>query len=55
MRLTDIVSGLDLTIFPIVGLVCFLGAFAMIAARVFATSKGEMKSYGHLPLDEDTN
>lgn len=54
MRLSDIMSHMQLTAFPIAGLVIFLITFAVVASR--ALSKRRRSEYAHtaaLPLAEE--
>lgn len=53
MRLTDIVSNVDLSLFPIVGLVLFLIAFAVILAGVVRTGRQRASSYASIVFDDD--
>lgn len=41
MRLTDIMSGTDLSVWPTIALVLFMGAFAAIVWWVFARSNSD--------------
>lgn len=40
-------------IYPIISLVLFLAAFTMILLRVVCYSKGEIRRFSLLPLDDD--
>jgi len=53
MRLTDIVSNMDLDTYPIIGLVLFLVAFAIIVWGVLKTPKSMIQHQAHLPLEDD--
>jgi len=53
MRLSDIMGGLDLTIFPQAALVIFLGVFAAVIGRVMRRSRhAELQHAAFLPLDD---
>ncbi|USN99956.1 MAG: cbb3-type cytochrome c oxidase subunit 3 [Phycisphaeraceae bacterium] len=51
MRLSDVISHLDLTVYPIVGLVIFLIVFAAVSVRALRTRKADCARYASLPLD----
>ena len=53
MRLTDIVSNMDLDIYPIIGLILFLAAFGIILWGVIKTPKSVIEHQAHLPLEDD--
>jgi hypothetical protein len=53
VRLSDIVGHLDLTVWPKMALVLFLGVFAGVIWRVIRTSKGEMAAAGALPIEDE--
>ena len=54
MRLTDIMSGLNLSIYPQIALVIFITVFAGVLLRVFSRSRNsEFERAAHLPLNED--
>jgi len=53
VRLTDIMSGADLTIFPEIGLLIFLGVFASVALRVYGRRRtDEHERWAAMPLEE---
>ena len=53
MRLSDIMAGLDLTIFPQIALVIFLGVFAAVVGRALSRSRrAELEHAASLPLDD---
>ncbi len=53
MRLSDIMGGLDLTIFPQAALVMFLGIFGVVMVRVFGRSRrAELDHAASMPLDD---
>jgi cbb3-type cytochrome oxidase subunit 3 len=54
MRLSDIMSRMDLTIWPVAALVIFLGIFILIAMRTMKRPREELASEASLPLQDDT-
>ncbi len=52
MSFTEIVSNMDLTVYPIIAMVCFLAAFGVIAWRVFRRPKGVITHEAMLALDD---
>lgn len=52
MSLTDIMSHLDLTVYPEVGLIIFFGVFVAVAARAMRTEPTTAQARAALPLDE---
>lgn len=52
MRMTDLVSGLDLTIFPAIGLVIFGLIFLVVTVRVLRSPGSDAVHHAALPLDE---
>lgn len=53
MRLSDIMGGLDLTVFPQAAMVMFVGIFAVVLVRVLGRSRRtEMERAAGLPLDD---
>lgn len=52
MRLSDVMSAMDLTFYPQVGLVIFLGVFAGVCVSLLARP-GRFEKCGELPLDSD--
>ena len=57
MTLSDVVTALNVTAYPIIGLVAFVTVFAVVSWRAFRTSKVAMDHYASLPLEsgEDEN
>lgn len=52
MRLTDIVSHMNLTVFPIIGLVLFLAVFVGATWRALRRPGAEMRAIAAIPLDD---
>lgn len=52
MRMTDLVSGLNLTLFPIIGLVIFGLVFVVVFTRALTMSRKRAKDAASLPLDD---
>lgn len=52
MRMTDLVSGMHLTTFPIIGLVIFGIIFAVIALRVLTLPAHRARHAAGLPLED---
>jgi hypothetical protein len=53
MKFTDIVSNMNLDVYPIVALILFLVAFSMIVWGVFKTPRSFNDHQSHLPLEDD--
>jgi len=53
MRLTDIVSNMNLDIYPIIGLILFSSAFGIILWGVIKTPKSLIQHQANLPLEDD--
>ena len=54
MRLSDLVAGMGLWIFPVVGLLGFFAAFVVVVMRVSRASDDEMTASAGLPLVDGT-
>jgi hypothetical protein len=52
VRMTDLVSGMNLTTFPIIGLVIFGIIFAFIALRALTLPSHRARHAASLPLDD---
>jgi cbb3-type cytochrome oxidase subunit 3 len=52
MSLTDIMSNMELSIYPQVGLVIFFGVFVAVAARALRTPAKAAKARASIPLDD---
>lgn len=53
MRMTEIVSFLDLSVFPSIALVFFLAAFIAILWRVLTTPASQSMLEASIPLNDD--
>lgn len=54
MRLSDVMSAMNLTTYPIIGLVTFLIVFAAVSARAMSRRRTqEYRHAAHLPLDQE--
>ena len=53
MRMTEIVSFLDLSVYPSVALIFFLAAFIAVLWNVFTKSKQEIEAAANIPLNDD--
>jgi len=53
MKFTDIVSNMNLDVYPIVALILFLVAFSMIVWGVLKTPRSISDHQSHLPLEDD--
>ncbi|MEL6330052.1 MAG: hypothetical protein AAFR38_10335 [Planctomycetota bacterium] len=54
MRLSELVSQMGLWIFPVVGLLGFVTAFAIVFVRTMRKSDDEIAAGGMLPLEDGT-
>ncbi len=52
MRLSDFVSSLGMTVFPIVGLIIFFAVFTAVSIRALRIGKDESSRCAALPLDD---
>ena len=53
MKFTDIVSNMNLEIYPIIALILFLSAFSLILWGVIKTPRSFTDHQAHLPLEDD--
>lgn len=54
MRLTDIMSHLELHVYAEIGLIIFLIAFLAVVIRVLTTRRTDSDRMASLPLQDDT-
>lgn len=54
MRLSELISSLELWVYPTVGLVAFVAVFAAIAVRTLRQPKDTAQAHGRLPLEDGT-
>lgn len=53
MRLSDIMSYMDLAFYPKIAMAIFAGVFVLILIRVCRASRSEMDAAARIPLDDD--
>lgn len=54
MRLSDVMSAMDLATFPQVALVLFLGVFVVVVVRVYVRGRAaDFEGVSRLPFDDD--
>lgn len=53
MKMTEIVSFMDLSVYPSIALIFFLAAFIAVVWKALSTSKEEIDFQASLPLTED--
>lgn len=53
MRLSDIMSNMDLSVYPILALVLFVGVFVLVMGRVFRTDRSHHAQWARIPLQEN--
>ncbi len=53
MKFTDIVSNMNLDVYPIIALILFLAAFSLIMWGVLRTPRSVTDQQAHLPLEDD--
>lgn len=52
MSLSELVSSAGLAFFPQVAMIIFLGVFAAVVVRLYASRDRNLEACGRLPLDE---
>lgn len=52
MRMTDLMSGAALALFPTIGLILFGLIFLALTIRVLRTPSADARRHGSLPLEE---
>ena len=52
MRMSDIVAAMDLTVFPLIGLVLFGSVFVLVFFRAMFTSKAACQRWSDIPLED---
>lgn len=52
MRMSDLVGSMDMALFPIIGLVIFLGLFGVLIVRALMSDPGEGRRAAGIPLDD---
>jgi hypothetical protein len=53
MRMSEIMSAMDLSIWPKAALVIFIGVFVMIAWRTLREPRKNVDHYASLPIDDE--
>lgn len=53
MSLTEIMHNADLSVYPKVGLVIFLGIFVLVCGRTLRMRRHDLDRLAHLALEED--
>lgn len=53
MRLSDIMSAMDLAVFPEIGLVIFIGVFIALALKTFRTPNNQSEEAARIPLSDE--
>lgn len=54
MRLSDVMSAMDLTTFPQVALVLFLGVFLVVVVRVYVRGRAaDFEGVSRLPFEDE--
>ena len=53
MRLTDIMSHMDLSVYPQIGLIIFLIVFAAVVIRVVFSKRSDTDRLASMPLADD--
>ncbi len=54
MSLTDLMSNLGLSFYPIVALVIFVAVFVTLMVRLGRTPSRDLSNWSRMPIDEDT-
>ncbi len=54
MRMSELVSSMGLSIFPIIGIIAFGLAFLFVILRVVKTTKPEVEHNASIPLEDGT-
>lgn len=53
MVLSDVLSRLGLEVFPTIGMICFLIAFAGVAIKILRSPASEMREAARVPLEDE--
>ena len=51
MRLSDVMSNMDLAVYPILALVLFTGVFVLVTGRALRTARSTHEQWARIPLD----
>lgn len=55
MRFSDVLAALDISLYPIIGLLMFVAAFLLVAIRVARSTRGEMDYNAAIPLGDNAD
>lgn len=55
MRMTDIVSSFDMTLFPILGFFVFVSLFAVLTVRALRSDPSDTRRAASIPLRRDAH
>ncbi len=53
MRMSELMSAMDLSVWPKAALVIFLGVFVIVAWRTLREPNKDVKHYASLPIDDE--
>ncbi|MFT3686810.1 MAG: cbb3-type cytochrome c oxidase subunit 3 [Phycisphaerales bacterium] len=53
MRLSDIMSHVELTLYPLVALVIFIGVFVLVVGRAMRTNRTRHEQWARIPLSDE--
>lgn len=53
MRLTDVISHMNLAVWPSIAMVLFLAAFVGVAIRIYSRGGSDLEKHRHIPMDEE--
>lgn len=51
MRLSDIMGNMDLSVYPILALVLFVGVFVLVTGRAMRTTRATHDRWARIPLE----
>lgn len=54
MSLTDLMSGMDLDLFPQIGLLIFVAAFVAVLVHTLCRPRAEVRKLAELPIADET-
>jgi hypothetical protein len=53
MRLSDIMSQVELTLYPLLALVLFIGVFVLVVGRAMRTHRSHHDQWARIPLSDE--